>query len=145
MPVMRDSRGVFDGFNKESAMYKVEVTGREGFLFKVNSNGYQFDFGPKGRGVSPSAAFLASLAGCIGIYIRKYAEGVKLPINEFCVNAEAELCRESPMRFENIKISIDLKGVRLEDRRKEALLRFIKNCPVHNTLKYPPVMEARVL
>jgi len=126
-------------------MYRVGLKSKEGFLFNIKSRDYEFIMGTKGRGITASETLLASLIGCIGVYIRKYAEGAKLPIGEFGIEAEAELCRESPIRFETINISIDLKGAVSDDRRKEALRRFIKNCPVHSTLKNAPAIEAKVL
>jgi uncharacterized OsmC-like protein len=38
-------------------------------------------------------------------------------------------------------VAIDLKGLQLDERRRDAFLRFIKNCPVHNTLKGSPLIE----
>ena len=126
-------------------MYKAGLKSKEGFQFNIRSEDYEFSMGARGKGITPSAALLASLIGCVGVYIRKYAEGTKLPIGEFDIQAEGELCRESPVRFRAIKVSIDLKGAVTDERRKEALLRFIKNCPVHNTLHNAPAIEASVL
>jgi putative redox protein len=126
------------------AMYRVEVTAGKDSPFKVTSRDYEFFVDTKGRGVTPPDVLLASLASCICVYIRKYAEGAKMTLDDFTVIAEAEFSKEPPFCFREIKVAIDLKGVSLEERRKQALLEFIKNCPVHNTLKATPHIEVAV-
>jgi uncharacterized OsmC-like protein len=74
----------------------------------------------------------------MGVYIRKYCEGARIPIPGFTVAVEADFAKEPPFRFKDIKVSIDLKGATIDGRRKAALIEFIKNCPVHNTLKNAP-------
>ncbi|MGE5197296.1 MAG: OsmC family protein [Deltaproteobacteria bacterium] len=125
-------------------MYRVEVS-PEGDSFKVKSKDYEFAIGVKGKGITPPDALLASLAGCLGVYLRKYAEGAKLNLNEFLITAEAEFTKEPPFSFKAIKVIIDLKGLALDERRQKALLAFIGNCPVHNTLKASPEVEVKIL
>ena len=118
-------------------MYHVEVAGSgsaESFL-KVKSKDYEFIIDTKGKGITPPDTLLASLGSCIGVYLRKYAEGAKLDLGEFVITVDAEFSKEPPFCFEQIKAAIDLKGLKLEERRQKALLEFIKNCPVHNTLE----------
>ena len=118
-------------------MYHVEVVGSgstESFL-KVKSKDYEFIIDTKGKGITPVDTLLASLGSCIGVYLRKYAEGARLDLGEFVITVEAEFSKEPPFCFKQIKAAIDLKGLKLEERRQKALLEFIKNCPVHNTLE----------
>ncbi|MCM8797416.1 MAG: OsmC family protein [Candidatus Omnitrophica bacterium] len=120
-------------------MYKAEVEHRNDVIFDVKLGNSQLTIDAKGKeGVTPLDILLASLASCAGVYIRKYAEGVRLDFGGFLVTAEAELSKESPFSFKSIQLSVDLKGVRFDERRKKALQEFIKNCPVHNTLKGNP-------
>ena len=78
------------------------------------------------------------------MYIRKYVEGAKITLNDFTVTAEAEFSKEPPFCFREIKVALDLKGALLDERRKQALLDFIKNCPVHNTLKVSPHIDVAI-
>lgn len=39
----------------------------------------------------------------------------------------------------------DLKGAVLDERRRKALLEFVKNCPVHNTLKVNPLVDIKLV
>ena len=119
-------------------MYKVKVSNEDGFKFNVRSGDYEFSIDAGGKGVTPPDALLASVGSCIGVYIRKYADGAKLAIKDFTISVEADLGKEPPYRFRRIDVAIDLKGAELDDRRKKAMLEFIRNCPVHNTLKNNP-------
>jgi len=122
-------------------MYSVEVNNITGYLFKAKSKDYEFDIDVKGKGISPPDVLLASLGSCIGVYTRKYLEGAKLEPTGFQIKIKGELCQESPVRFKEIEISIFLKGIDLDERRKHALLEFVRNCPIHNTLEYKPMIN----
>jgi putative redox protein len=126
-------------------MYSVEVTGSTDSSFKVKSKDYEFTIDIKGKGINPSETLLASLASCIGVYLRKYAEGAKLELSEFVITAQAQFPKEPPFCFKEIKASIDLKGLALDERRKKAILEFIKKCPVHHTLEASAHVEIGIL
>jgi uncharacterized OsmC-like protein len=119
-------------------MYKVEVAAKGGYRFTVKSKDAEIAVDAKGGAITPPDTLLASLGSCIGVYIRKYAEGAKLPIGEFSVTVESDLGSQTPYYFRRIAVSVDLKGAVLDDRRKKALVEFITNCPVHNTLTRTP-------
>lgn len=126
-------------------MYRVDIVNSRDYVFNVKSKDYEFVVDTKGAGVTPPDTLLASLGSCIGVYIRKYAEGAKLTLGEFALSVEADFSKEQPVCFRSINVSIDLKGAALDERRKIALLEFIKNCPVHNTLKLNPQIEVGIL
>jgi len=126
------------------AMYRVKIIAKIDSPFKAIAKDYEFSIDTKGRGVTPPDALLASLASCVGVYIRTYVEGAKITLNDFTVTAEAEFSKEPPLCFREIRVALDLKGVLLDERRKQALLDFIKNCPVHNTLKATPRIDVSI-
>jgi len=126
-------------------VYKVNVNSKSGYSFRVKAANYAFDVDASGKAITPPDTLLAGLGTCIGVYIRKYAEGAKLDLGEFDINVEADFSSEKPVSFKKIKVNIDLKNVRLEDKRKNALLAFVKNCPVSNTLKANPDIDVRIL
>jgi uncharacterized OsmC-like protein len=128
-------------------MYTVDIESNpapESPQFTVRSGGYEFFIDTKGKGITPPDALLASLGSCIGVYMRKYAHGAGLSLDTFGIRVEGEFCRDTPVRFKTINVSIDLKGNAFDERRKEALLKFVKNCPVHNTLKNNPKVEVKI-
>jgi uncharacterized OsmC-like protein len=126
-------------------MYHVDIINTGDSVFKVKSKDYEFAVDTKGKGITPPDTLLASLGACIGVYIRKYMEGARLDIKEFSISLDAEFSREAPVSFKEIKVAIDLKGTKLEEGRKKALAEFIKNCPVHNTLRINPHIEVQLL
>ncbi|MFH1888715.1 MAG: OsmC family protein [Candidatus Omnitrophota bacterium] len=126
-------------------MYRAEVTCNPDASFKVKSAGHEFVMDINGKGIIPPDALLASLAGCLGVYIQKYFRGSGLVLKDFSITAEAEFGKEKPVGFKEISVSIDLKGAGIDEHRKAPLLEFLKNCPIHNTLKMNPVINMKVI
>lgn len=122
-------------------MHCVEINHTRDFTFQAKSGKYEFAIDASGNGISPPDALLASLGSCIGVYIRKYAEGARLDLSGFSITVKAEFSKAAPFGFQSIGVSVDLKGAGLDERRRNALLQFIRNCPVHNTLKGSPEIE----
>ena len=131
-------------------MYNVEILYDGGLSYKVKSEGYEFniDFpkekGGSGDGMTPPAVFLASLGGCIAVYANKYFEGAKLKCDRFSVVINGGIREEKPRYLKSIDVKIDLGGLKLDDKRKETLISFIKNCPIHNTLANPVEINLEV-
>jgi uncharacterized OsmC-like protein len=122
-------------------MYAVDISSIKDYNFQVKANNYAITIDAAGQGVSPLDALLAGLGTCVGVYVRKYLEGAKLSQIEFNIRVESELVKESPMRFKQIKVSIDLKTDKFDENRRKALFEFVKNCPAHNTLKNDPEID----
>ncbi|MBU0503239.1 MAG: OsmC family protein [Candidatus Omnitrophota bacterium] len=125
-------------------MYHVDIINSGDSAFKVKSNDYEFVVDTKGNGITPPDALLASLGTCVGVYLRKYAEGARIELKQLSISADAEFTKEPPYCFKQINVLVDFKGTKLEENRKEGLLRFIKNCPVHNTLKADPIVDIKI-
>ncbi len=119
-------------------MYRVELENKGSTLFSVKSKDYVFSIDPRGKGMNPPDVLLAALGSCLGVYLRKYLENSDLAINEFKIVVEAEMSKEPPICFKTIQAQIDTKDVRLDEKRKKAVVEFIKNCPIHNTLRFSP-------
>jgi uncharacterized OsmC-like protein len=125
-------------------MYRVEVVAKGEYRFNVKSKDSEFLVDVKGGGMTPPDTLLASLGSCIGVYIRKYAEGAKLSLGEFTITVESDLGKESPYYFRRIIVSVDLKGAVADEKRRGSLLEFIRNCPVHNTLRNTPAVDITI-
>lgn len=125
-------------------MYQVEIANSGDYTFKAKSKDYAFMVDLGGKGMTPPDVLLASLGACMGVYLRKYAEGAKLALPEFKLLVSAEFAKEEPICFRKIKVEVDLKGTRLDERRQKSLLEFIQNCPVHRTLKSNPEVEVSI-
>ena len=86
----------------------------------------------KPSGSNPLEALLSALGGCIGIYANKYLERHAISFTKLEVGVRGEFTTESPARIINIKARVSTDA-QLGDNQ-EVFLRFIRNCPVHNTL-----------
>ncbi len=126
-------------------MYQAEVFCAKDMFFKVKANGFEINIDGKGGTISPLETLLAALGTCAGVYIRKFAESTNLSLENFIVTVEAELTDKRPYRFDKINLTVDLKGVSLDESKKASLLRFIRNCPVHETLKANPEMVINLI
>jgi len=127
------------------ASYHVDVVNSGSSSFEVKSKDGQFTVDTDGKGMTPPDTLLAGLGTCFGVYVRKYCEGAKIPLNGFSISVDADFAKERPVCFRQIRISVDLLGVTLDERRKASLLEFVKNCPVHNTLKNNPDVAVNIL
>ncbi len=125
-------------------MYSVDITNTKDYLFNVRSKDYEFNVDTKGNGITPPDTLLASVGTCLGVYIRKYAEGANIELGPFTIKVESELSKD-PACFRKINVKIDLKGFKMDERRVKAMLGFVKNCPVHNTLKVSPEVEIEIV
>jgi len=125
-------------------MYHVDITNTGDYSFKVKSKDYELLVDTKGKGMTPPDTLLASLGTCVGVYLRKYAEGAKVTLPEFRISVDADFSKEEPVCFRKINVKIDLKGAQLDERRLKAMREFLKNCPVHNTLKQNPAVEIEI-
>ena len=127
-------------------MYKVSVTGEGTSEFTVRSQNYTFNIDSEGeKGITPPDTLLAALASCMGVYIRKYMARTSLDIKNFEITLTAELSAEKPVSFRKINAVIDIIGAKIDEMHARSLLSFIKNCPVHNTLKINPEIEATLV
>ncbi|MDD5439886.1 MAG: OsmC family protein [Candidatus Omnitrophica bacterium] len=126
-------------------MYHVTVQNDRSTTYQVSADEYKFNIAlKKGEGISPMSALLASLGACMCVYTNKYLEGTKLAVKDVTVNVEADFGEEKPLAFRRIKATVDLHGQAIDEERKKALINFLKNCPVHNTLKAGPSIEMAV-
>jgi uncharacterized OsmC-like protein len=125
-------------------MYHVDIANSGDYYFKVKSKDSEFSVDTKGKGMTPPDVLLASLGSCIGVYLRKYAEGAKLELAEFSISVDADLSQEKPVCFRKINVEVDLKGAKFDERRIRSLHEFVENCPVHMTLKNNPEVAINI-
>ena len=120
---------------------KAEVKFLEGDKFDINIPFSNLDLyiDKRKENHSPSGPnslelFISSLGGCIGVYAKSYLTRHHIEFNELKVSVNAELSKNTPLRLVNIKVRVST-DTDLGDNR-EVFLRFIKNCPIHNTILY---------
>jgi uncharacterized OsmC-like protein len=80
---------------------------------------------------NPLELFLGALCGCVGVFTLNYLRRHYIEFKEIKIELNAKLSSNPPLRLVDIKVKVDTDA-RLED--KDTFLRFIKNCPIHNTI-----------
>jgi uncharacterized OsmC-like protein len=126
-------------------MYTVAVSNKGTGVFNVTARENTMAIEPMGKGFAPAEVLLASLGSCIGLYIRRYAEQTAVGIQEFDIRLESDWSQEKPMALKKIIAQVDFKGLVLDPRRKDALLAFVKNCPIKATLAVNPEIDITIV
>lgn len=92
--------------------------------------------GGEDTGPTPTELFIASLAGCVAFYARRYLERHDLPTKGLAVDADFRM-GSRPARVAGINVHLTIPdGVPVE--RREALLAVASHCTVHNSLTSVP-------
>lgn len=92
--------------------------------------------GGEDTGPTPTELFIASLAGCVAFYARRYLDRHALPTEGLAVDADFHM-GSRPARVATIEVRLTIPaGVPAE--RREALLAVASHCTVHNSLITTP-------
>ncbi|MDN4646443.1 OsmC family protein [Arthrobacter sp. PsM3] len=92
--------------------------------------------GGEDTGPTPTELFIASLAGCVAFYARRYLERHDLPTEGLAVDADFRM-GSRPARVAGINVRLTIpEGVPVE--RRDALLAVASHCTVHNSLMTTP-------
>ena len=127
---------------------KVQIKYQEGSRFIAQARNHQVTIDqPKHKngsdlGMNPSEVFLSSLGTCIAFYAMRYCRDTKMDPSGLAVDVETEFSQDRPFRFKDIKVTISL-GQDIGNKR-ESLLKFVSNCPIHNTIASHPNVEITV-
>ena len=92
-------------------------------------------------GATPPELLLASLGACAGHYAVEYLRARSLPVTDLEIRVSAEKGTQ-PARLVSFRVEVSLPGI--EERHQQGLLRSVKACLIHNTLKASPAVEVEV-
>lgn len=126
-------------------MAKVNAkTGAQNYKTVITGTSHTFladepaDLGGKDLGPNPNEFLAASLASCITITVRMYADRKKWPLDEVEVSVEVDYKTEPGItRF---KKDIILKGDLTEDQKLKLYI-IAGKCPVNKALQQTIIME----
>ena len=126
-------------------MPRVEVShdGGDRFLVAVRGHVVAVDQpvadGGEDTAPTPTELLVASLASCIAFYARRYLARHALPEAGLSVVVDAVMASR-PARVAELEVEVTLPpGFPAE--RRDALLRVVSGCTVHNTLKSDPAVR----
>jgi uncharacterized OsmC-like protein len=124
----------------------VQHQGRDRFSIQIRGHEVTVDQptadGGTDAGPTPTELFVASLAGCVAFYARRYLARHGLPESGLAVTAQYTMATR-PARVGAVRIALRLpEGMPAE--RGDALLAVAAHCTVHNSLATPPEVTVRV-
>lgn len=90
------------------------------------------DSGGKGEGYRPKALMLSSLAGCSGLDVAAIIKKMKLELDTFKIEIEANLTEEHPKYYDKVLMHFHFFGNELNEKRlqKAVDLSVAKYCGV---------------
>jgi putative redox protein len=92
-------------------------------------------------GPTPPDLLLASIGACAGYYAVEYLRARSLPLIGLEIYVMAEK-GTNPARLASFRVEVRLPE--LDERHQAGLLRAVKACLIHNTLKSNPAIELAV-
>lgn len=98
--------------------------------------------GGEDSGMTPPELLLASLASCAAYYAAEYLRTRDLAHKGVEVSVTAEKLK-APARLGNFRISV-ISPVALTAQQREAMLRTVQHCVVHNTLRNAPEIALEI-
>jgi len=120
----------------------VHVVHRGGDRFDINVRGHVIRTdqpavdGGEDTGPTPTELFIASLAGCVAFYARRYLDRHGLPTEGLAVEADFRM-GSRPARVARIEVRLTIPA-EVPVERREALLAVASHCTVHNSLITAP-------
>ena len=92
-------------------------------------------------GPTPPELLLASLGACAGHYAVEYLRARSLSLIGLEIRVTAAKGAD-PARLASFQVEVTLPGI--DERHQQGLLRAVKSCLIHNTLKTTPTIELAV-
>lgn len=92
--------------------------------------------GGANKGPRPMELLLSGLAGCTGIDVVLILKKMKVELEDFKLELEAERAEEAPKRFTKIQLNYKFKGKNLTERKVEKAIKLSeeKYCSASNSL-----------
>jgi putative redox protein len=130
----------------QTAVIRAAHQGGDRLLMTVRGHALHSDQPVEGGGEdtapTPTEIFLAGLAGCIAFYAGRF-----LRRNGLTTEGLAVACHyawsENPHRVGDINLDVEVPGLTAEKR--EAFMRVIEHCTLHNTLLRPPEVRLKLV
>ncbi len=113
-----------------------------GMSFKVSARDHSLSVdlanekGGQDSGMNPPEVFIASLGTCIGVYVVKYLQNVKLDAANLKITLSWKFSED---KTQIASIDVILAGLGADiGKRKNAVLEAAKHCLIHKTLLSHP-------
>jgi len=126
-------------------MIKVSYAGGDRLRIAVRGHELYADQPPgdggDDAGPTPSEMFVSSLAACVAFFAERFLRRHGMSPDGLEVSCDYAWA-ENPHRIGAIDLVVEAPG--LQPERRDAFLRVIDHCTVHNSLRMPPEVNVRV-
>lgn len=126
----------------------ITVARKSGMAFDVSVRGHgltsdmSIDDGGADEGPSPSELLVSALGSCVAMMVQFYCQRNGYE-GDTSVSMTLELA-DNPKRIGRIVMDLELpEGV--PENKIEAIKRVAEKCPIHETLRNPPVMDIDIV
>ncbi|SFW30368.1 putative redox protein [Sinomicrobium oceani] len=73
--------------------------------------------GGKGEGLRPKALMLSAVAGCSGLDVASLIKKMKLDVDDFVIEIDAELTEEHPKYYHEVTVEYHFHGADLDEKK----------------------------
>lgn len=134
------------------ATQKIKLNWKEGVHFESEGPGGNVlidgseAVGGQGKGLRPKALMLSALAGCSGIDISSLFKKMRVAVDTFDIDVEAELTEEHPMYYHKVWVTFNFYGSNLDKKKieKAVTLSVDKYCGVMEMFRQFAKVETEI-
>jgi putative redox protein len=119
----------------EGDRLRISVRGHETFTDQLVADG------GADTAATPTELFIGALAACIGFYGERYLRRHGLDPAGLTVTCGFEWA-ENPHRVGAIDVNVEAPTLTAD--RRDAFMRVVERCTIHNTLQAPPAVRIKV-
>ncbi|UGU14187.1 OsmC family protein [Sinomicrobium kalidii] len=103
------------------------------------------DDGGEGDGLRPKALMLSSVAGCSGLDIASLIRKMKLEVDDFVIEIDAELTEEHPKYYHAVTVEYHFHGNNLDEKKLQRAvdLSVEKYCGVMEMFRHFAKMDIK--
>ncbi|WP_010136952.1 OsmC family protein [Ochrovirga pacifica] len=135
------------------ATQKIKLNWKEAVHFESEGPGGNVlidgseEVGGQGKGVRPKALMLSALAGCSGIDIASLFKKMRVAVDTFSIDVEAELTDEHPKYYQKVWVTFNFYGKDLDKKKieKAVNLSVDKYCGVMEMFRQFAKVETEIV
>jgi putative redox protein len=131
-------------------MADISVRYQEGDRFTVRVRGHTLTVDQplasagEDAGPTPTELFVAGLAACVGFYAERFLHRHAIATEGLRVECDFTMSQDRPARVSGIDLQV-FTPARFPASRREALLRVVEHCTVHNSLRQAPTVRTTLV
>ena len=134
------------------ATQKIKLNWKENVHFESEGPGGMVpidgseEVGGQGKGLRPKALMLSALAGCSGIDIASLIKKMRIDVDTFDIDVEAELTEEHPKYYHKVWVNFNFYGNNINEKKieKAVALSVDSYCGVMEMFRQFATVETKI-